>query len=163
MARLRPADGRIRPSTLLGLIASQGSNPPRVHHSRQKLAERGGFEPPIEFPLYTLSKRAPSASRPSLRFLYADMSGYEKRPAVALAQADRSNQSFNVRPAFVLRTSAGRQFSHSENWRREGDSNPRYSFTTVQRFSKPPPSATRPSLRFLYADKSAYKKRPATA
>ena len=31
------------------------------------LAEREGFEPSIEFPLYTLSKRAPSATRPSLR------------------------------------------------------------------------------------------------
>src|SRR4030095_9762526 len=33
----------------------------------QKLAERQGFEPWIEFPLYTLSKRAPSTTRPSLR------------------------------------------------------------------------------------------------
>src|SRR6266699_2734672 len=31
------------------------------------LAEREGFEPPIRFPVYTLSKRAPSAARPSLR------------------------------------------------------------------------------------------------
>jgi YVTN family beta-propeller protein len=31
------------------------------------LAEREGFEPSIEFPLYTLSKRAPSTARPSLR------------------------------------------------------------------------------------------------
>ncbi len=31
-----------------------------------ELAEREGFEPSIEFPLYTLSKRAPSATRPSL-------------------------------------------------------------------------------------------------
>ena len=31
------------------------------------LAERQGFEPWIEFPLYTLSKRAPSTTRPSLR------------------------------------------------------------------------------------------------
>ena len=30
------------------------------------LAEREGFEPSIEFPLYTLSKRAPSTTRPSL-------------------------------------------------------------------------------------------------
>src|SRR6266480_3776047 len=30
------------------------------------LAEREGFEPPIRFPVYTLSKRAPSATRPSL-------------------------------------------------------------------------------------------------
>ncbi|GEM_PF-4344169 len=33
------------------------------------------------------------------------------------------------------------------NWRRRRDSNPRYGFTTVQRFSKPPPSASRPRLR----------------
>src|SRR4051812_22239425 len=32
-----------------------------------KLAERVGFEPTLEFPLNTLSKRAPSATRPSLR------------------------------------------------------------------------------------------------
>jgi hypothetical protein len=31
------------------------------------MAERQGFEPWIEFPLYTLSKRAPSATRPSLQ------------------------------------------------------------------------------------------------
>jgi len=30
------------------------------------VAEREGFEPSIEFPLYTLSKRAPSTARPSL-------------------------------------------------------------------------------------------------
>src|SRR5580658_46574 len=33
----------------------------------QVLAERLGFEPRLEFPLNTLSKRAPSATRPSLR------------------------------------------------------------------------------------------------
>jgi hypothetical protein len=32
-----------------------------------QLAERVGFEPTLEFPLNTLSKRAPSATRPSLR------------------------------------------------------------------------------------------------
>ena len=32
------------------------------------LAEREGFEPSIRFPAYTLSKRAPSATRPPLRF-----------------------------------------------------------------------------------------------
>src|SRR5215469_4596342 len=31
------------------------------------MAEREGFEPSIRFPVYTLSKRAPSATRPSLR------------------------------------------------------------------------------------------------
>src|SRR5215831_3285495 len=31
------------------------------------MAEGVGFEPTIRFPVYTLSKRAPSATRPSLR------------------------------------------------------------------------------------------------
>src|SRR5579862_5486057 len=35
--------------------------------SFNNLAERVGFEPTLEFPLNTLSKRAPSATRPSLR------------------------------------------------------------------------------------------------
>src|SRR3954449_2738035 len=33
------------------------------------MAEREGFEPPVEFPLHTLSRRAPSTTRPSLRAL----------------------------------------------------------------------------------------------
>jgi hypothetical protein len=36
------------------------------------LAERQGFEPWIPFRVYTLSKRAPSATRPSLRWRSAD-------------------------------------------------------------------------------------------
>ena len=32
------------------------------------MAERMGFEPMKELPLYTLSKRAPSTTRPPLRF-----------------------------------------------------------------------------------------------
>ena len=31
------------------------------------MAEGAGFEPAIRFPAYTLSKRAPSATRPPLR------------------------------------------------------------------------------------------------
>src|SRR5690606_15019784 len=31
------------------------------------VAEGGGFEPPIRFPVYTLSRRAPSTTRPPLR------------------------------------------------------------------------------------------------
>src|ERR1700674_2343272 len=33
----------------------------------RKMAEREGFEPPLPFRVNTLSKRAPSATRPSLR------------------------------------------------------------------------------------------------
>src|SRR5579863_779291 len=39
------------------------------HLTEKLMAERQGFEPWIEFPLYTLSKRAPSTTRPSLRFV----------------------------------------------------------------------------------------------
>ncbi len=45
---------------------------PRLHHHRldsrdnAQLAEGAGFEPAIGFPLYTLSKRAPSTARPPL-------------------------------------------------------------------------------------------------
>src|SRR2546423_8412053 len=34
---------------------------------KQRMAERVGFEPTIPVKVYTLSKRAPSATRPSLR------------------------------------------------------------------------------------------------
>jgi hypothetical protein len=34
------------------------------------MAERVGFEPTLEFPLNTLSKRAPSATRPSLQGVF---------------------------------------------------------------------------------------------
>jgi hypothetical protein len=36
-------------------------------YGTEELAERVGFEPTLELPLNTLSKRAPSATRPSLR------------------------------------------------------------------------------------------------
>src|SRR5215469_14765804 len=38
-----------------------------LERGREGLAEGVGFEPTIRFPVYTLSKRAPSATRPSLR------------------------------------------------------------------------------------------------
>ncbi len=38
----------------------------RSESNKVIVAEREGFEPSIEFPLYTLSKRAPSTARPSL-------------------------------------------------------------------------------------------------
>lgn len=44
-----------------------------------------------------------------------------------------------------MKTPRKRQFSRGE--RREGDSNPRYGFDPVHRFSKPAHSATLPSLR----------------
>ena len=43
------------------------ANPRRRMLVAGGLAEREGFEPSIRFPVYTLSKRAPSATRPPLR------------------------------------------------------------------------------------------------
>jgi hypothetical protein len=41
--------------------------PLRINDSWNHLAERVGFEPTLEFPLNTLSKRAPSTTRPPLQ------------------------------------------------------------------------------------------------
>jgi hypothetical protein len=41
----------------------------------------------------------------------------------------------------------GRETVFDVIWRSGRDSNPRYGFSTVQRFSKPPPSASRPPLQ----------------
>jgi hypothetical protein len=57
------------------------------------LAERVGFEPTVEFPLHTLSKRAPSTTRTSLRAwqstVYSD-SEIRKSPTVSQSEATRS-------------------------------------------------------------------------
>src|SRR4051794_37530312 len=50
------------------------------------MAERVGFEPTVEFPLHTLSKRAPSTTRTSLRFRINDL----RAVANSLAQDPRS-------------------------------------------------------------------------
>src|ERR1700684_3859731 len=42
----------------------------RIWRVSEELAEREGFEPPIPVKVYTLSRRAPSATRPSLRAHY---------------------------------------------------------------------------------------------
>ena len=39
-----------------------------ILRERRRMAERVGFEPTVEFPLHTLSKRAPSTTRTSLLF-----------------------------------------------------------------------------------------------
>src|SRR6187399_2621584 len=45
----------------------------------RKLAERVGFEPTVEFPLHTLSKRAPSTTRTSLR---VESTSYVRSPLI---------------------------------------------------------------------------------
>src|SRR5688500_4678716 len=55
--------GRIRPE----FRVSEQSPTSWLARAGGRLAERVGFEPTVEFPLHTLSKRAPSTTRTSLR------------------------------------------------------------------------------------------------
>ncbi len=81
------------------------------------LAERGGFEPPVRFPLQLLSRQPCSATPAPLHICFT------LRGPVAPRPLPRS------------RVKAG------------GGSRIRTHGTCVQRFSRPPPSTTRPSLR----------------
>src|ERR1039458_1838357 len=63
------------------------------------MAERVGFEPTLEFPLNTLSKRAPSTTRPSLR------SGKKPQPAVPKLRPRSFNQ--DIMPPPQLRMEYG--------------------------------------------------------
>ena len=61
---------RPRPSKSPGIHRKTPGRPraiPECEHRRDWVAERAGFEPAVEFPLHTLSKRAPSTTRTSLR------------------------------------------------------------------------------------------------
>jgi integrase len=55
LLQLPPADSGTKSGTTGTLVPLK----PRYIKDRRKLAERGGFEPPIELPLYTRSRRAP--------------------------------------------------------------------------------------------------------
>jgi hypothetical protein len=60
--RLRLRDRSLRP------FNAEGADLDDARAKRERsLAERVGFEPTVEFPLHTLSKRAPSTTRTSLR------------------------------------------------------------------------------------------------
>jgi hypothetical protein len=66
----------------------------RPHWPVANVAERVGFEPTVGFPLHTLSKRAPSASRPSLpstRFARSERA--HRNPLAQGEPHERSEQS----------------------------------------------------------------------
>ncbi len=50
-----------------GHLSPQAKSRASSEGQHRQMAERVGFEPTLEFPLNTLSKRAPSATRPPLR------------------------------------------------------------------------------------------------
>lgn len=63
----RPVDDFLELTTAISTLVFIDGHGCCPRSSRQKdVAERAGFEPALEFPLNTLSKRAPSATRPSL-------------------------------------------------------------------------------------------------
>src|SRR4051812_27607188 len=91
-----------------------------------KLAERVGFEPTLEFPLNTLSKRAPSATRPSLR-RFEDASAERRNaattcPPILWVASEHRNHTASLTPprresTFLERTSAD---ANSNNRKRDG-------------------------------------------
>ena len=62
-----------------------GESERRRTNANGALAEGVGFEPTIRLPVYTLSKRAPSATRPSLR---RETGNIASRPAVTTRVRD---------------------------------------------------------------------------
>jgi len=68
-ARLRQTNrATVDTLRLRGDLSSLACHPKLAHDSgERRVAERVGFEPTVEFPLHTLSKRAPSTTRTSLR------------------------------------------------------------------------------------------------
>ena len=69
------------------------------------MAEREGFEPSIEFPLYTLSKRAPSTTRPSLRLTGShqnNMRAARDRRIENVARCPISRRTLLLSPALAL-------------------------------------------------------------
>jgi hypothetical protein len=54
------------PSSRRGLTVERLQQYKWLIYNELRMAEREGFEPSVEFPLHTLSKRAPSTTRPSL-------------------------------------------------------------------------------------------------
>src|SRR6266581_2125217 len=85
-----------------------------------KLAERVGFEPTLEFPLNTLSKRAPSATRPSLR-RFREATAMQARTCssrfyVAWASVATGTQiRQEIRALKTMRASSCRLFLDSKN------------------------------------------------
>lgn len=74
VAQLQKVDVPHGVTGLPALLCSFGRSPyafgfrwPATRSQRRRVAERKGFEPLRRFPAYTLSRRAPSTTRPSLR------------------------------------------------------------------------------------------------
>ena len=72
--------------------------PPPTERQRRRVAEREGFEPSVEFPLHTLSKRAPSTTRTSLHFRINGLRGVRNSLSQTLLQILLFRNLLGVQP-----------------------------------------------------------------
>src|SRR5690606_3129456 len=67
LRRFATSSGQTSPEGNSRGRAARSAAQTKLAEGERSLAERVGFEPTVEFPLHTLSKRAPSTTRTSLR------------------------------------------------------------------------------------------------
>src|ERR1035437_3842318 len=81
------------------------------------MAERVGFEPTLEFPLNTLSKRAPSTTRPSLQLAllraFYSITCVARSTPPGLKYQSEPSPDFAARPAALFRCRRGLQPAQS--------------------------------------------------
>ena len=95
------------------------------------MAERRGFEPRKQFPIYTLSRRAPSSTRTPLRFLYVLPRQIRSRCLVVRSIVVHPKGLEPLTPCSANRCSIQLSYGciisiNLCRWRRDGDSNPGY-------------------------------------
>ena len=87
---------------LAGCLGRVSRGLPTMTHGvgkrERRLAEREGFEPSVEFPLHTLSKRAPSTTRTSLRFRINDLRAV-RRQIIARRRRMHASSTSPLNPA----------------------------------------------------------------
>src|SRR5688572_4491505 len=73
-----------------------------IRRERRRMAEREGFEPSVEFPLHTLSKRAPSTTRTSLRLESTSCERSESRLSHAGSSSEHSCKSLRFKGLWAV-------------------------------------------------------------
>ncbi len=121
------ADAGILPAFLPLAALAPLRIPLRTRLPRLKVAEREGFEPSVQLPVQHLSRVPPSAARPPLRIQPIQFFFSPRAALVSLRILPRASE-------LICYGGGGRIRTHG---------------TFVQRFSRPPPSTTRPLLRSL--------------
>src|SRR5690606_20825351 len=93
-----------------------------------RMAEREGFEPSVEFPLHTLSKRAPSTTRtslPSTRFARSGRARLSGTNSLA-GESRRPRRPARLRGDLTCDLSMGKAVGAGQLCSRESDIVPRY-------------------------------------